>query len=157
MKLPFRLGNRFSILAALDIHGFFGWEWTTSCTFRRAKFQSGFLRCFFPHLNHGRFDDQSSSWIMRRFTCIQNWKKLYTSAVLVFLFLPPYCTQINPIEVCFGLLKRWLQKHANLIFSFYRDLVLALAMRVCTNRESVDCAGTFRHCGYMSNTQRSTI
>lgn len=43
VKLPFHRGKRLSVLAALDVHGFFGWEWTED-TFTRETFHEAFLR-----------------------------------------------------------------------------------------------------------------
>ena len=66
------------------------------------------------------------------------------------LFLPPYAPQLNPIEVCFGRLKRWIQKEANLVFPLYPELVLEVAMRKCTitNTGHHDSLGEYAHCGY---------
>lgn len=64
------------------------------------------------------------------------------------LFLPPYCPELNPIEVCFGSLKKWIQKHANLVFPLYPDAVLDVAMRSCVNGISAGALGVYGHCGY---------
>ena len=66
------------------------------------------------------------------------------------LFLPPYAPQLNPIEVCFGRLKRWIQKHANLMFPLYPELVLEVAMVNCTKSEKGEdgALGEYGVCGY---------
>ena len=72
-----------------------------------------------------------------------------TGAILVFL--PSYCPQFNPIELGFGSLKRWIQKECRLapgIFGQYPDLVLDVAMPLCTRPSSTQVLGSFRHCGY---------
>ena len=63
------------------------------------------------------------------------------------LFLPPYCPQLNPIEVCFGQLKRWIQRHANLVFPLFPEVVLQVAMPNCTKRAN-GTLGLYSHCGY---------
>jgi hypothetical protein len=50
VKLPFRRGNRVSILAALDYEGFVSWE-TTAGTFTRRSFHDAFVRKVLPLLN----------------------------------------------------------------------------------------------------------
>ena len=62
-------------------------------------------------------------------------------------FLPPYSPQLNPIEVCFGRLKKWIQKNANLVFPLFPEMVLEVAMRQCT-KVSMGTKGEFLHCGY---------
>ena len=63
------------------------------------------------------------------------------------IFLPPYSPQLNPIEVCFGLLKRWIQKNANLVFPLYPEMVLEVAMKKCT-KPSDGTRGEYSYCGY---------
>ena len=64
------------------------------------------------------------------------------------IFLPPYAPQLNPIEVCFGRLKRWIQKKANYVFPQYPEEVLEVAMRKCTRANDHETLGEYVHCGY---------
>ena len=64
------------------------------------------------------------------------------------IYLPPYCPELNPIEVCFGQLKRWIQKHANLVFPLYPEMVLDIAMPACTKDIEKGTLGLYGHCGY---------
>jgi hypothetical protein len=64
------------------------------------------------------------------------------------LLLPPYSPQLNPIEVCFGMLKRWIQSHANLVFPLYPEKVLQVAMIQCTSNNQDTCKNLYRHGGY---------
>ena len=64
------------------------------------------------------------------------------------IFLSPYSPELNPIEVCFGQLKRWIQKHANLVFPLYPEMVLEVAMKACTKDIPHSTLGLYRHCGY---------
>lgn len=65
----------------------------------------------------------------------------------ILLFLPPYCPQLNPIEVLFGMLKRWIQRHANLAFPPAPEMVLKVAMVECVKQDN-DCVELMHHCGY---------
>ncbi|KAE9021322.1 hypothetical protein PR002_g12289 [Phytophthora rubi] len=40
---------------------------------------------------------------------------VHATGALLF-FLPPYSPDLNPIEVGFSLLKRWIQRYANMAF-----------------------------------------
>lgn len=77
------------------------------------------------------------------------------------LFLPPYAPHLNPIEFCVGLLKKWIQKHANLVFLLYPDRVLDVAMRCCClqpKRKPDQAPGVlnlYAHCGYEKRSLRS--
>ena len=42
--------------------------------------------------------------------------------------LLPHSPELNPTEVCFGQLKRWIQKHANIVFLLHLEKVLEVAM-----------------------------
>ena len=61
-----------------------------------------------------------------------------------FLF-PPYSPNLNPVKLCFGLLKRWIQKHANLVFPLRPVLTLEVAMPTCAKEKTLGLHG---HCGY---------
>ncbi|OWZ12039.1 Transposase [Phytophthora megakarya] len=64
------------------------------------------------------------------------------------LFLPPYSPDMNPIEVQFSLLKRWVQKHANMAFRDNPLAVLRVAMDLCTKGHDDVGVNLYRHCGY---------
>ncbi|DAZ93190.1 TPA: hypothetical protein N0F65_010766 [Lagenidium giganteum] len=65
----------------------------------------------------------------------------------MLLFLPPYCPQLNPIEVIFGRLKQWIVRHANLAFREQPEQVLEVALCLCL-KEDGGGVNLFRHCGY---------
>eukprot|EP00957_Ditylum_brightwellii_P115353 8796663-Ditylum_brightwellii.AAC.1 len=64
------------------------------------------------------------------------------------MFLPPYSPELNPIKVCIGQLKCWIQKHENLVFPLYPELVLDAVMPVCTKDIEQGALRLFGHCGY---------
>lgn len=156
VNLPFARGKRVSVMAALDVDGFFAWE-ATEGTFTRSKFHQAFIQNVIPRLN---------PWPLPRSIVVLDNAKIHAYPELEaaihqcgarLIFLPPYCPQLNPIEVCFGLLKRWIQKHANLVFPLYPELVLDLAMRHCTRQQPTSCSAMFGHCGYTENGLRSEV
>lgn len=147
VKLPFSRGKRVSVLAALNVSGFIGWE-STRGTFTRKKFHDAFGRKVIPKLNPWPLPN---SIVIMDNAKIHMYKELesaihQTGARL--LFLPPYAPQLNPIEVCFGRLKRWIQKKANLVFPLYPELVLEVGMKLCTRTTDHGTAGEYSHCGY---------
>lgn len=73
------------------------------------------------------------------------------------IFLPPYSPELNPIEVCFGQLKHWIQKHANLVFPLYPEMVLDVAMPACTKDIEQGALGLYGHCGYDEKELRENL
>ena len=148
VKLPFSRGERVSVLAALDHKGFLSWK-STRGTFTRKKFHDAFSEKVVPFLN---------PWPLPRSIVIMDNAKIHLYNELVdsihqcgarLIFLPPYSLELNPIEVCFGLLKRWIQKHANLVFPLYPELVLDVAMPTCIKQKGPkDALELYGHCGY---------
>ena len=117
-QVPFSRGNRVSVMAALDHRGFLSWKCTQG-TFTRKEFHEVFAEKVIPHLN---------PWPLPRSIVIMDNAKIHMFEELQnsihqtgarLLFLPPYSPELNPIEVCFGQLKRWIRKHANLVFPLY--------------------------------------
>ena len=149
VRLPFSRGNRVSVLAALDHKGFMAWK-CTSGTFSRKRFHSAFSEKIVPHLN---------PWPLPRSIVIMDNAKIHMFKELEdavhqcgakLIYLPPYSPELNPIEVCFGQLKRWIQKHANLIFPLFPEKVLDVAMPACTEDIVNGTLGLYGHCGYDS-------
>ena len=155
VKLPFSRGKRVSIMAALCVQGFLTWE-TTRGTFTRLKFHKAFARRVIPKLNPWPLPN---SIVIMDNAKIHMYKELEQSIHQVgarLLFLPPYSPQLNPIEVCFGRLKKWIQKKANLVFPLYPEMVLDVAMKRCTET-SEGTKGEYSYCGYDERGLKETI
>jgi hypothetical protein len=144
VSLPFRRGERLSVLAAIGTQGFIAWN-TTNGTYTRRSFHEAFCTKILPLLN---------PWPLPRSIVILDNAKIHMypeieaavfSAGAMLLFLPPYSPDLNPIEYCFGLLKRWIQRNANLVFPLYPKLVLEVGMRRCIHDNSLNL---YEHCGY---------
>ena len=156
VRLPFSRGNRVSVLAVLDHTGFMSWK-CTSGTFSRKKFHNAFSEKVVPFLN---------PWPLPRSIVIMDNAKIHMFKELEdavhqcgarLLFVPPYSPELNPIEVCFGQLKRWIQKNANLIFLLYPEKVLDVAMPACTKDKNRGTLGLYGHCGYDNSGLRINI
>ena len=147
VRLPFSRGNRVSILAALNVNGFMCWE-TTEGTFTRQRFHDAFAQSVIPKLNPWPLPNSIVIMDNAKIHMYKELEDAIHSTGARLLFLPPYCPQLNPIEVCFGRLKRWVQKHANLTFPLYPKEVLEVAMRECTRTTDSGATGEYRHCGY---------
>lgn len=146
-KVPFSRGNRVSVMAAMDTRrGFFAWKCTRG-TFTRKAFHHAFAEKVIPQLN---------PWPLPRSIVIMDNAKIHMFVELEksihqtgarLIFLPPYSPELNPIEVCFGHLKRWIQRNANLVFPLYPEKVLDVAMRKCLDIPT-GARGLYQHCGY---------
>ena len=137
------------MLAALDHHGFAAWA-STEGTFTRSSFHNVFVTKVVPLLN---------PWPLPRSIVILDNAKIHMYRELEvavhqvgarLLFLPPYCPELNPVELCFGSLKKWIQKHANLLFPLYPNQVLDVAMEQCLTPASDKSivSSFYGHCGY---------
>ena len=63
------------------------------------------------------------------------------------VFLPSYSPELNPTEFCFGQLKRWIKRNANLLFPLYSELILDTVMPTCTKDIEHGTLGLYGHCG----------
>ena len=154
VRLPFSRGNRVSVLASLDYTGFMSWK-CTSGTYSRKRFHNAFSEKIVPHLNP--WPGPRSIVIMDN-AKIQMFKESEDAVHQCgarLIYLPPYSPELNPIEVCFGQLKRWIQKHANLVFPLYPEMVLDVAMHACTKDIKHGTLGLYGHCGYDDGSLRT--
>ena len=99
---PFPRGQRVSVLAAFDVHGFFSWQCTFG-TFTRLSFHDAIYTQILPYLN---------PWPLPRSIVILDNAKIHMYAEFeamvhsvgaILIFLPPYSPQLNPIETAFSL------------------------------------------------------
>ena len=150
VRLPAGRGKRVSCFASFTTEGFLAWT-TTEGTFDRHKFHSAFMETVYPYLN---------PWpLPRSIVVIDNAKihmyseleKMVNEKGAILIYLPPYCPQLNPIETAFSLLKRWIQKNANLTFGLQPDYILSIAMRECTKGSEYCAENLFHHSGYLYN------
>lgn len=65
----------------------------------------------------------------------------------ILCYLPPYSPHLNPIECGFAFVKKWIERHANLVYRTEPHLTLDLAFKKCAPKESM-AINLFSHCGY---------
>lgn len=149
VRLPFRRGHRVSVLAAVNADGFIGWK-TTRDTFTRQKFHDAFAECVIPKLNPYPLPNSIVIMDNAKIHMYRELEEAIHQCGALLIYLPPYAPQLNPIEVCFGRLKRWIQRHANLAFPLYPEKVLEVAMPLCIKTEN-GTGGEFSYCGYKND------
>ena len=146
MELPYSRGKRVSALVAFDYRGFFGWAYTEG-TYTWQKFHNLFVERILPRLN---------PWPMARSIVVLDNAKIHMCLELeraiasrgaILIFLPPYSPQLNPIEVGFTFIKRWIQKNGNRIFNQTPEQVLDTAFLCCASDEYL-AINLYTHCGY---------
>src|SRR5437764_11871919 len=69
-------------------------------------------------------------------------KDLLESKNIEVLFLPPYTPEMNPVELCFNLIRQWVEKHKP---RTYEKLKLVIAKIINILNEK-DLTEYFRHC-----------
>lgn len=172
VSMPFARGERVSALAAfgyqggqvirgsiccslllrhltykLTLHsGFIAWHLGEG-TYTRAKFHEAFVTHILPHVNP--YPLHHSIVVMDN-AKIHHYKELeqaINGKGGILLFLPPYSPQLNPIEVGFSNVKRWIQRHAFHLMERFPAMVLDAAFQLCTARESIGL-NLYSHCGY---------
>jgi transposase len=146
VTLPFGRGERVSVLAALDCHGFFGWGMTDG-TFDRLKFHTVMCEKIVPYLNPWPFPRSILILDNAKIHMYKELESLVHSRGALLFYLPPYSPQLNPIEVAFGLLKKWITRVPH---AFRHDIqrTMELAMLKCTDADELTCTNLYNHCGY---------
>lgn len=122
----------------------------TEGTFTRQKF---FDCCRKMALFNGAvrsYPGKHSVWIMdgARIHCDENIILYLRSLGIIPIFLPAYCPFYNPIEIVFGLIKRYLKRHYIEESKTPLPLVVGAALTKFTN---YDCSKLFKKCGYFPN------
>eukprot|EP00644_Phytophthora_capsici_P001949 jgi/Phyca11/108150/e_gw1.14.819.1 len=153
VDLPFRRGERVSVLAAMDTTGFFAWEMTRG-TFTRREFHKAFSEKIAPLLNRWPLHRSIVALDNAKIYMYRELEELVHSTGALLFFLPPYCPQLNPIEVSFSLLKRWIINHANMAFQTNPEAVLEVALRECTRSNDSTGKNLYRKCGYSTDLVR---
>ncbi|CAK5244250.1 unnamed protein product, partial [Aphanomyces euteiches] len=77
----------------------------------------------------------------------QELETLVHSRGALLFFLPPYSPQLNPIEVAFAQLKKWILKYP-LAFRFDIVRTLEVALVRCLETKADISLNMYSHCGY---------
>jgi hypothetical protein len=149
VSLPFSRGIRISALAAFNSKGFLSWKCTRG-TFTRHLFHDAFVKNILPCLNPYPFPNSIIILDNARIHMYRELEEAIATRGALLFFLPPYSPQLNPIEVGFSLVKRWIEKNAHLAFHETPELVLEIAFRKCACKAQA-ALNLFSHCGYSDN------
>lgn len=145
-KGEFRRRPRVSSLCFLGQKGILD-SFMTKGTFTRKLF---FQCCrTFALENHGvqQFPGFNSVWVMdgARIHCDKHIVMYLRSLGIIPIFLPPYCPFYNPIEILFGIVKKYLKRH-------YQENdttdIRAVVGDALIYFKTYDCTGFFHRCGY---------
>jgi transposase len=131
----------------MDVNGFISCGHTTG-TFTRRKFHEVFATKIAPYLNPWPLPRSILILDNAKIHMYKELQELVHSTGALLFFLPPYSPDLNPIEVGFSLLKRWLMKHGHLAYREAPEAVMAVALRECTRVKEATGYGLYRHCGY---------
>lgn len=120
--------------------------WTEG-TFNRVKFFDCCKKFALNNIHVQRYPGFHSIWIMdgARIHCDPNIIRYLRSIGIIPIFLPPYCPFFNPVEIAFGLMKRFLRKHHHENSPILRDICSTVA-----KFQNFSAKGIFEHCGYYS-------
>jgi transposase len=144
VSLPFQRSKRLSVLAALDVYGFFAHE-ITEGTFDRNAFHNAMIRKIIPLMNPYPWPRSILILDNARIHCYRQLIEAVESIGGLVFFLPPYSPHLNPIELGFAALKKWIQKHAYMLFKDHGTSIIPLALANCTGKNLHD---VFSKCGY---------
>jgi transposase len=142
--LPFSRSKRISVLAAMDVYGFFASEMTVG-TFDRKAFHHALINSILPYMNPYPWPRSILILDNARIHCYRALVEAVESIGALVFFLPPYSPHLNPIELGFAKLKKWIQKHANISFKEHDFAVLRIALKSCIKEPLF---ATFEKCGY---------
>jgi transposase len=140
---PHGRGKRLSVLAAMDCSGFFAFD-TVEDTFDRQRFHDALVTKVLPYMN--QYPLPRSILILDN-AKIHLYPEVYSTVEsfgVLLVFLPPYCPMANPIEMGFGLMKRFLSKHCKMAWNINPWECLNIALGSCIPSYK----DAFNHCGY---------
>lgn len=84
VTLPFKRGKRISVMVALDVNGFFRWDWTEG-TFTRGRFHHAFLSRVVSKLNPWPLPRSIVIMDNAKIHAYPSWRLRSISVVLVFV------------------------------------------------------------------------
>ncbi len=156
VTVPFSRGARVSVLAAFGSKGFMGWD-AIDGTFTRGIFHESFAKKILPLLNPWPLPQSIVIMDNAKIHMYPALERMISQVGALLFYLPPYSPQLNPIEFGFGLLKRWIQRHAFLAFHHNPRGVLDVAFRKCMDPEVHTPVNVYNHCGYSQHGLQETM
>ena len=142
----FSRGDRWSFLAAFDLHGFVDY-YAISGTFKSDDFLDGAEVAILPHV---------TPWPGPRSVVVLDNASIHKRQEFVdavkakgatVVFLPPYCWFLNPIEEGFGHAKQWVQRNDVACRAMGKTILFFdAALKSITPAMARSC---FHSCGYL--------
>ncbi|XP_062700586.1 uncharacterized protein LOC134284959 [Aedes albopictus] len=120
----------------------------TEGTFTRQKFFDCCRKMVFSIDCVRTYPGRFSVWVMdgARIHCDSNIIQYLRSLGIIPLFLPAYCPFFNPIEVVFGLVKKYLRRNYT---EGCKTPLSNVVQGALTKFTSYDCSKLFQKCGYL--------
>ena len=147
--LPVSRSERYSILPALTKEGFLCEE-IVQGSFTTAMFFFFIRDTLLPRCNP--YPARHSVLVMDNAQIHRHplIRETIESAGCKLVMLPPYSPDFNPIELAFGVIKRWITRHyiefAEAVIEKEMDLFFSFALSTITEKQA---EGFFRHCKYI--------
>lgn len=147
--LPFSKGEKFSILPAFTAKGFLCYK-VIQESFNSVIFFYFVRDTLLPHYN--QFPARHSVIVMDNCQIHRHpmIREVVEEAGCKLIMLPPYSPDYNPIEIAFGKMKKWIQRHhvefAEAIVWNQMKLFFSYAISLITDSHA---RSFFRKSGYM--------
>jgi len=147
--LPFSRSERYSILPALTKEGFLCEE-IVQGSFSASMFFFFVRDTLLPRCNP--YPARNSVLVMDNAQIHRHplIRETIEAAGCKLVMLPPYSPDFNPIELAFGVVKRWITRHhlefAEAIVEGEMHLFFSFALSTITEKQA---EGFFRHCKYV--------
>ncbi|XP_062705822.1 uncharacterized protein LOC134287625 [Aedes albopictus] len=121
----------------------------TEGTFTRRNFFECCKKMALSNGNVWSYPGKHSIWIMdgAKIHCDANIIQYLRSLGVIPIFLPAYCPFYNPIEVIFGLVKRYLKKTYK---ENDKTPLSNIVLTALTKFTAYDCSKLFSKCGYLA-------
>lgn len=144
--------DRFSVCAALSIHGFVGWG-ITSGTFDADGFISVMKNVVLPYMN--AWPNDNSVIVLDGGSIHKHEEFLQACCAkgVVVVYLPPYSPEFNPIEETFQLIKAYIKRHQQEWLADARGALDTAFRNVLMNKDAIDrkFCDLYKHSGYVEN------
>ena len=137
--------ERWSLLPAISLNGLVALT-TTSETFQGEKFEHFLEFDLLPRMN--RYPGVNSVLVCDNAMIHRGArvKDLCNAAGVRIIYLPPYCPELNPIELCFGAIKTQLRLTQSL--SYVPDTEWEIRRVTGEIIDETLCSKVYAHCGY---------
>ncbi|KAI7966638.1 hypothetical protein MJO29_002386 [Puccinia striiformis f. sp. tritici] len=145
--------ERYSLIPAISIYGMIALTVLDDCVDRQ-DFEHFLKWHLLPRMN--RYPAVNSILVLDNARVHKGGRipKLCSDAGIRVMYLPPYCPELNPIEMCFSVVKAHLRRTQALVDSFDEIEAIYRAAGQLVTQEL--CEQLYRHAGYSCTTEPYT-